>query len=146
MPMEQVCSGGCSCGAVRYEATGEPLRVSVCHCKECQRRTGSAFGISCYFPEKSVKILQGTLKSYQRLSDEGRWFKTQFCDVCGSTVLWHLEVLPEAIGIAGGTLDVTDWLNPRLHVWASSAQKWIRFPDDAEVLQKSNIGLGHLDV
>lgn len=140
MAIEHVHTGGCACGAVRYEAVGKPFRVSVCHCKQCQRRTGSAFGISCYFSKENVNILQGTLKMYQRLSDDGRWFRTQFCEVCGSTLLWHLEVLSEAIGIAGGSLDDTDWLDPKLHVWASSAQKWIHFPDDAEVLQTSNIG------
>jgi hypothetical protein len=82
------------------------------------------------------------MKTYQRYSDEGRWFRTQFCEVCGSTVLWELEALPGAIGVAGGLFDNTDWLDPKLHVWASSAQKWIHFPDDVEVLQESNIGKG----
>jgi hypothetical protein len=140
MLVVQVRSGGCSCGAVRYETVGEPIRVSVCHCKQCQLRTGSAFGISCYFPKESVKVLQGSMKTYQRRSDDGRWFRTQFCGVCGSTVLWHLEALPEAIGVAGGSFDNTDWLDPKLHVWASSAQKWIHFPEGVEVLRESNIG------
>ena len=86
MSGEAVRGGRCACGAVRYETTGAPRRVSVCHCKACQRRTGSAFGI------------------------------------------------------AAGTLDDTSWLAPKLHVWAGSAQGWLKLPEDAEVLQQSNIG------
>jgi hypothetical protein len=133
-----VRSGGCSCGDVRYETIGDPTRVLVCHCKHCQRRTGSAFGIGCYFPKQMVKVVQGSLNSFQRSSDAGRWFKSQFCTVCGSTVLWQLELLPDAIGIAGGSFDNTDWLDPKLHFWAGSAQKWFHFPEDGKILLKQH--------
>ena len=66
--------------------------------------------------------------------------KNQFCEVCGTTVLWQVEALPEATAIAAGTFDDTGWLDPKLHVWACSAQDWTHIPDDAEVLQKSNLG------
>jgi hypothetical protein len=131
--------GGCSCGAVRFEAAGDPVRVGVCHCKECQRRTGSAFGISCYFPKDNVKVLQGSMTTFERSSESGRWARTRFCDVCGSTVLFDVEVQPQAIGVAGGSFDKTDWIDPQLHAWARSAQKWYRFPDDANVLQEGAV-------
>ena len=131
--------GGCSCGGVRFEATGDPIRVGVCHCKECQLRTGSAFGISCYFPKDKVKVLQGSMTTYERSSESSRWARTRFCDVCGSTVLFDVEVQPQAIGVAGGSFDKTDWIDPQLHAWARSAQKWYRFPDDANVLQESAV-------
>ena len=133
-------SGQCLCGAVRFETTGEPVRVSVCHCKSCQRRTGSAFGTSCFFRSADVKVLQGSLKTFERGSEAGRWVRNQFCAACGTTVLWQLEVVPEATAIAAGTFDDTGWLDPKLHVWACSAQDWTQFPEDAEVLQKSNLG------
>jgi hypothetical protein len=135
MVQETKRSGQCSCGAVRYEISGDPIRVTVCHCKECQRRTGSAFGVSCYFPKVKIKVLQGSMNTYERVSDGGRSLTYQFCKKCGTTVVWQAELLPQAMGVSGGTFDDTDWLKPERHVWANSAQGWIQFPEGAEVLQ-----------
>jgi hypothetical protein len=78
--------GGCLCRAVRYRVKDEPVRASVCHCRNCQRRTGSAFGIGAYLKDGDVEI-EGELKSYEYRSDEsGRSLQTQFCPVCGTTV------------------------------------------------------------
>ena len=133
-------SGGCSCGKLRYETIGEPVRVSACHCKQCQLRTGSPFGVGCYFPKERVKITQGETKTFQRSSDAGRWVRNHFCPECGNTVLWEVEVLPDALGITAGSFDDTDWLDPKLHVWTESAQKWVTLPDNVDIMQKSNIG------
>lgn len=133
-------SGQCLCGAVRFETYGEPVRVAVCHCKSCQRRTGSAFGTGCFFRSAEVKVLQGALRTFERASEAGRWVRSQFCEACGTTVLWQAEAMPEATAIAAGTFDDTGWLDPTLHVWASSAQDWTPFPDGVEVLQKSGLG------
>jgi hypothetical protein len=133
-------TGGCACGAVRYEARGDPVRISVCHCKDCQLRSGSAFGIGCYFPREAVALAGGATRTYERVSDAGRKVRIHFCENCGTSVYWYPEVLPGAMGLAGGTFDDTGWLDPKLHIWSRSAQKWFRFPSDAEVLQESNIG------
>jgi hypothetical protein len=140
MSDDVVRGGGCSCGAVRFETTGDPVRVGVCHCKECQLRTGSAFGISCYFPADNVKVVQGSPKTYERTSDSGRWARIQFCSQCGSSVLFRVEARPESIGVAGGAFDDTDWIQPELHAWARSAQRWLELPDDVPVLQESAVG------
>lgn len=132
-------TGGCACGAVRYEVNGEALRIGVCHCKQCQRRTGSAFGMGCFFTKDGVKVTQGTTRAYERISDAGNRVRFQFCTSCGSTVMWETEALPQAFGIAGGTLDDTDWIEPKLHVWAKEAQSWFEFPDGVDVLQESNL-------
>ena len=132
--------GSCACGGVRYVATGAPQRISVCHCKDCQRRTGSAFGIACYFPREQVRLLSGTLRTFERTSDAGRRIRLQFCEACGTTVLWHPAVVPDLVGVAAGTLDDTAWLAPKLHVFARSAQAWLRLPEDAEILERSNLG------
>ncbi len=139
MGQSEIRYAGCSCGSVRYKASGDPIRVSVCHCKDCQRRTGSAFGVGCYFPRERIEMLQGTTGTFERTSDAGRWVKNHFCRGCGNTVAWETEVLSHAVGIAAGSFDDTTWLNPKLHVWADSAQHWTSFPGDAEVLSKSNI-------
>jgi len=69
--------GGCVCGAVRYRVINAPARTSACHCRFCQRRTGSAFGIGAYFREADVEILSGELKTYEHRSDETqRWLRS----------------------------------------------------------------------
>lgn len=126
--------GRCLCGSVRYRVTGEPLRALACHCTACQRRTGSAFGVSVYFNEDQVAILSGDLKVYEHRSDEtGRALRMEFCQTCGSTVTWTVEALPGARGIAGGTLDDRGWINIKRHFWTRSAQHWMVYPAEAEV-------------
>ena len=105
MPDVDVHSGGCQCGAVRYETTGQPSKTAVCHCRYCQTRTGSAFGISVYFPTQAVTQLQGALKDYAFTTVSGGTFTTRFCTNCGTSVFWNLTVFPELTGIAGGTFD-----------------------------------------
>lgn len=92
--MAQIHEGGCLCGAVRYRVMTTPVRTSVCHCRFCQRRTGSAFGIGAYFHDKDVEFLRGELKSYEYRSDETqRWLRMQFCATCGNTLTWTVEAL-----------------------------------------------------
>lgn len=134
--MAETHEGGCHCRAVRYRVVGNPFRAVVCHCTSCQRRTGSALGTSAYFPETDVEITQGALKTYEYRSDEtNRWVKTEFCPICGTTVTWTAEARPGARGIAGGTFDDPNWLNFPLHVWTRSAQHWVAFPADVELVE-----------
>jgi len=129
--------GGCLCGAVRYKVKAEPVRASVCHCRYCQRRTGSAFGIGAYFKEPDLEI-QGNLKTYEYRSDEsGRWLRTQFCPSCGTTVTWTAEALGGLRAIAGGSFDDPDWLKIDRHGWTRSKQKWFVCPGDVQVFEKS---------
>lgn len=118
-------AGQCACGAVRYVTTGKPITISACHCKQWQLRTGSAFGIGCYFPNDKVELLHGLTTTFERSSDSGRKIKFQFCSQCGTTVLWNAEILPNATGIAGGTFQDTDWIVPDKHVWTDCCQKWV---------------------
>jgi hypothetical protein len=87
--MEEVHEGGCACGAVRYRVKNAPFRTSVYHCRNCQRRTGSAFGVGIYFKQQDFELLRGELKPYRFRSDEsGRWLSMEFCTSCGTTVTW----------------------------------------------------------
>lgn len=136
--MTEFHEGGCACGAVRYRVRGSPRRTSVCHCTFCQRRTGSAFGISVYFRQEDVEILQGELKTYDHRSDEtGRLLRMEFCARCGGTVTWTLELLPDARGVAGGTFDDPSWLKIERHLWTRSAHPWVIIPSDVDKFEKS---------
>ena len=134
--MGEVHSGGCVCGAVRYRVEGEPRRVSACACTWCQKRTGSAIGISVYFDKHDVVFTQGVLGSYQLTSDDGRWIKQEFCRNCGTVLTWTLQFLPDCRGIAGGSFDQpTFWYQLERFVYARSKPDWFTIPEGIQVYQ-----------
>ena len=131
--------GGCVCGSLKYEVSGEPERIIVCHCQFCQRRTGSAFAIIPMFEKKHVLFNEGEKKVFRSFPNEyGRWIDLQFCPNCGANVGFTLELLPELQAIDAGTLDNSEWLdpeNPKLkHIFTEAAchlnkQGWLDLPD-----------------
>jgi hypothetical protein len=130
--------GGCICGAVRYRVTNAPFRTGACHCRFCQRRTGSAFGVGVYFRKEDFQLIRGELKSYEHRSDEtGRWLRMEFCPNCGTTVTWTLELFPDGRGVAGGSFDDPRWLKIERHTWTRSRQHWVAIPADIEQHEKS---------
>ena len=132
--------GGCLCGAVRYRVKNAPFRTGVCHCKFCQRRTGSAFGVGVYFRKDDFELLQGELEAYEYRSDEsGRWLKMEFCPRCGTTVTWTLELFPDGRGVAGGSFDDPNWLKVERHTWTRSKQHWVPIPPAVEQFEKSAV-------
>lgn len=139
--MDNVHEGGCACGAVRYRVRGQPTIGMVCHCRFCQRRLGSAFGIIAYFNEQDVEITQGQLTCCEHRSDEsGRWLKMEFCPLCGTTVTHTAEVRPGHRGIAGGTFDDPGWFRIERHVWVQSARPWVSIPGDVAVFPQGATG------
>jgi hypothetical protein len=135
--MNETHEGGCACGAVRYQVVGQPAVCQVCHCRFCQRRTGSAFGTVAYFDERDVRFLQGELQTYEHHSDEtGRWLKTQFCPRCGTTVTHTVEIRPGLRAIALGTLDDPEWPTIQRHIWVQSKRSWVSIPADMTALPR----------
>ena len=119
--------GGCQCGRVRYRITAQPLMLVACHCTECQRQSGSAFGMSLIVPQAGV-IIEGELKMFERSSDSGRPLKCFFCPDCGTRV-YHQPSYGPVINIRAGTLDDTSDLQPKMHSWTSSKQPWVSIPE-----------------
>ena len=91
----------CSCGQLRVVVEGDPVRVSVCHCRACQRRTGSAFGVQARWLKARVRT-EGETRIWRRIGDEGTAVDFRFCPHCGSTVWFTQDVTPELIAIAVG--------------------------------------------
>lgn len=116
----------CSCGALRAEATGEPAYVAACHCTECQRRTGSAFGVATLFPKARVRI-EGPSKVYVRGSDSGQKIENHFCPDCGSTLFWCAELYQDMVGIAFGMFADPSMPWPSVSVWEASRHPWVTF-------------------
>ena len=120
-------TGGCQCGRVRYRITAEPYMLVACHCKECQRQSGSAFGLSMMVPQDAV-ALEGELKMFERSSDSGRPLKCFFCASCG-TRIYHQPAYAPVVNIRAGTLDDTSRLEPTMHAWVSRKQPWFTIPE-----------------
>lgn len=132
--MKMIHEGGCVCGEVRYRTKGAPQRVSACACRWCQKRTGSAFGLTVYFEEKDIEFLQGTMQKYQTASDTGRKVESEFCEVCGTTVTFRLELREGWRAIAGGTFDQpTFWYDVETFIFARSKPDWLTIPEGLEV-------------
>jgi hypothetical protein len=109
---------------------GDPVRVSVCHCLACQRRTGSAFGVQARWPVTSAQIT-GEAREYLRVSDEGdEERRFYFCPVCGGTVYYFTE--PEFIAIPVGALADPDFPEPKISLWESRSHAWVTLPESIE--------------
>ena len=121
----------CSCGQLHLTAEGDPLRISVCHCLACQRRTGSAFGVQARFPRSRVSV-EGRFTRYVRTADSGNTIAFHFCPACGSTVFYELEGIPDAIAVAVGAFADPAFPPPRVSVYESRRHPWVSVPEDAE--------------
>jgi hypothetical protein len=121
--------GGCQCGGVRYRLEGEPLGLAVCHCTECQRQSGSAFGMSLAIPREAFRLLAGELKRFSVRCDSGRIKECAFCPSCGTRI--HHRVGEAVLSLKPGTLDDTSWLSPDAHYWTKRKQPWAPIPDGA---------------
>jgi hypothetical protein len=127
-------TGGCQCGSVRYVLAAEPIRVAACHCTECQRQSGSAFGMS--MPVKKVNLtVTGPTKQFARTADSGGKVTGVFCAECGVRIYHVLNSAPDVLSLKPGTLDDTSWFRPSSFIWMKSAQSWVPVPDDVTALQ-----------
>ena len=115
----------CSCGQLKLVAEGDPLRVSVCHCLACQRRTGSAFGVQARFERERVRIL-GTSREFVRRSDEGEARTFNFCPECGATVYYRVSSAPDVVAIPVGAFADPTFPPPRFSVWESRGHPWLK--------------------
>lgn len=126
-----MATGGCQCGAIRYEA-GEPLALYVCHCRECQKQSASAFGISVRVRRADLRVIQGAATYWERGADSGRRIRCAFCPTCGSR-LWHEKFeVPEFVNIKGGSLDVLPDLSNAVHIWTTRKLDGVVIPDGAK--------------
>ena len=116
------------CGSIRFKATGEPLRVTICHCTWCQRRTGTAFGTEVVFESGQVRF-DGEAAQYRHHSDESsRWLDIAFCRTCGTNLGFTLEAAPGIRTLPAGAFDDLSWITPERiqtrHVFLRSRRDW----------------------
>jgi hypothetical protein len=118
--------GGCQCGKVRYRVEGRRLGVVACHCTECQRQSGSAFGLSLVVPLGAFQLRSGELKTFEAICDSGRKKTCAFCPECGTRIYHQTS---NGMSVKAGTLDDTSWLKPDRHYWTKRKQPWVVIPD-----------------
>jgi hypothetical protein len=121
----------CSCGRLEASVDSEPVRISMCHCLDCQKRTGSVFGAQAWFPRNSVRT-NGDASEFQRIADSGNRITYYFCPSCGSTVYYEAEVMPDKTAIPIGAFADSDFPAPRVSVYESRKHSWVSTPPDAE--------------
>ncbi|NSY14820.1 GFA family protein [Agrobacterium vitis] len=120
----------CKCRSFTAECEGEPRHVSVCHCLDCQRRTGSAFGVQARFPKKNV-TLYGACQQWERTGESGRLAKHFFCPTCGSTVVYENEDLPNMVAIPVGAFADPGFPFPQRSIFESRKHGWVEITDAA---------------
>lgn len=107
----KLMEGGCLCGAQRYEALAAPLRVTICHCKFCQRATGGAAMIEPIFDQAAIRSIRGEPKIYTQVSaGSGKAVHVHFCPDCGTKLWLSFERFPGFVGLYAGTLDDPNWI------------------------------------
>ena len=121
-------AGGCQCGGCRYEITERPLTAYVCHCTECQRQSGGAFGMSLPVPRTGFALTQGSPRRWRRLAASGRAIDCVFCPDCGTRLFHQPSRDADVVNVKPGTLDDPRWLRPVGHLWTASAQGWVVIP------------------
>jgi hypothetical protein len=123
MNMSQKRSGGCACGAIRYECNANPILMFNCHCRDCQQASGTAYAAFAVVPKISVQI-RGEPRYHKTVGQAGKAVERGFCPSCGSPVMVKLERLPDVLALQAGSLDDASTYQPKMDAFTSSAQPW----------------------
>lgn len=125
-------SGGCLCGAVRYEVTSEPLRIVNCHCDACRRNTGAAFATNIFVNADDLKVLQGEPKQFEHTADSGNARIKEFCGNCGSQLFGYGPSRPGMKSVKVGSIDDASFVNPTGNLYVSKALPFSHISDELE--------------
>lgn len=117
-------TGGCACGAIRYEISGEPVFSGNCYCRDCQRSSGTALASVFAVPKAAVKILKGEARYFDVKADSGKKLSRGFCATCGSPLFSLVEAMPDVIAIKASSLDDPGQFKPGMSIYTSSAPAW----------------------
>jgi hypothetical protein len=109
----------------------------MCHCLECQRRTGSAFSVAVFYERASVRIERGTSQVFERESASGFPVRFHFCGQCGSNVYWEPARMPDLVGVAVGAFADASFPQPEQSVWTKDKHAWISLPADLATFESN---------
>ena len=119
-------TGGCSCGAIRYECTTKPIMTLKCHCRDCQHLTGGGFAPAVLVLAEAFRLTRGQLRYHFTPSIARGKHKRGFCHECGSRVTGEESEAEDSqfVGVLAGTLDDPSWFQPQMDIFVSDAQPW----------------------
>lgn len=118
-----VRTASCSCGRLQAQCSGEPDRISVCHCLACKRRTGSVFSYNATYPQERVRV-SGSFSTFERASEDGFWGRHHFCPMCGVTIFYEIERRPEMISVPVGAFAEPGFPEPTVSVYGELGHNW----------------------
>jgi hypothetical protein len=127
--MTDTLEGGCACGKLRYRMRSAPMFVHCCHCKDCQRQTGTAFVLNALIETDRVDVLSGETRPFPMPTDSGRPHTVFRCPECGTAVWSEYGGLSALRFVRVGTLDDPKALPPDVHIYLRSKLPWIALPD-----------------
>lgn len=125
----------CRCGALQADCSGDPVRVSICHCLSCKRRSGSAFSYNATYAGEQVRT-RGTASTFTSISDEGHWGRFHFCPICGTTVWYEIELRPGMVTIPVGTFADPSFPPPSVAVYSERAHSWCALAPDLPIREE----------
>jgi hypothetical protein len=127
---ETIHHGGCACGEVRYRAKGEPIFVNNCHCRLCQRQTGSTSVVNAFFESERVAVTQGELAEYTLKAGSGGDHTIARCAKCGTALFsYYPRVGRLGTGIRVGSFDHPGAFTPTAVVFTESKMPWVALPE-----------------
>lgn len=129
--MNLVRTAACSCGQLTATVSGDPVRVSICHCLACQRRTGSVFGEQARFRREDVQV-RGRSTEYVRVGDSGGSATFHFCPECGATVYYEAAWMEQFVAIPVGAFADPTFPAPVFSVYEDRKHAWVTVPEDIE--------------
>ena len=125
-------TASCRCGQLKATVTGEPVRVSVCHCLDCKKRSGSSFAVQARWPVDRIRI-EGDSKSWSKLADSGNRVTFHFCADCGSDVHYEIDgKFANLVAIPLGAFDDPYFVSPSFSVWEKRKNDWVAVLGDLE--------------
>ena len=116
--------GGCQCGAIRYRMLRAPVALYACHCKDCQKQSSSAFGMSMWVERDAIEFRGAEPRVYHTRGGSGRPKHCAFCGECGARLYHAGDGERAPLSVKAGSLDDTSVLSPTCHLWTKSAQPW----------------------
>lgn len=115
--------GGCLCGAVRFKVSGAPIRMAQCHCRDCQRASGTGHMSNAIFPADNVTVT-GRTASYDSTADSGNVLTRHFCPTCGGRLFLYVNARPGMIVMAAGAFDDSSWFEPEIVLYTKRRPHW----------------------